>query len=280
MARQRITTMEDNGPPPKAAGVLYPGEVMHARLKPFGHRFVYSVFSLLVDIDRLAEIGRMTWLLKVNRRGLSSFHESDHVERQGETLRRFADRLLAAAGLEKPAARILLLAYPRIFGYVFNPISVYFCYDDAGALVAMIYAVRNTFGERHAYVAPIEPGDLSQAGVQQTRTKIFHVSPFIDMGARYHFHIMPPGKVVRLRIHETQSGEALLSATFAGQAQQLGTAQLAACLLKFPLMTWKIVAGIHWEALKLWLKGARFRSSPPAPEPASYRDQAAVEPGE
>ena len=273
--------MVDNGPPPKAAGVLYPGEVMHARLKPLGHRFVYTVFSLLVDIDRLAEIGRMTWLLKVNRRGLSSFHESDHVERQGETLRGFADRLLAAAGLEKPAARILLLAYPRIFGYVFNPISVYFCYDDAGALVALIYAVRNTFGERHAYVAPIEPGDLSQAGVQQTRTKIFHVSPFIDMGARYHFHIMPPGKVVRLRIHETQSGEALLSATFAGKAQPLGTAQLAACLLKFPLMTWKIVAGIHWEALKLWFKGARFRSSPPVADTVSYRDQAAAfEPGE
>jgi uncharacterized protein len=101
------------------------------------------------------------------------------------------------------------------------------------------------------------------------------------MAARYHFHILPPGKMVRLRIHEAESGEALLSATIAGQAQRLGTAQLAACLLKFPLMTWKIVAGIHWEALKLWLKGARFRSSPPTPEPASHRDQAAAaEPGE
>lgn len=281
MKRQRITTMTENGPPPQAAGVLYPGDVMHARLKPFGHRFVYSVFSLLVDIDRLAEMGSMTRLLRVNRRGLSSFHESDHVERDGETLRDFANRLLAGAGLAKPAARILLLAYPRILGYVFNPISVYFCYDDAGTLISMIYAVRNTFGERHSYVAPIEPGDLSPAGVRQTRTKIFHVSPFIDMGARYHFHILPPGKVVRLRIHETEKGEPLLSATFAGQGCPLGTSQLATCLLKFPLMTWKIVAGIHWEALKLWLKGARFRSSPPAPELTSYRDQgAAFEPGE
>jgi DUF1365 family protein len=101
------------------------------------------------------------------------------------------------------------------------------------------------------------------------------------MGTRYHFRIMPPGKVVRLRIHETEKGEPLLSATFAGENRPLGTPQLAACLLKFPLMTWKIVAGIHWEALKLWLKGARFRSSPPAPEPVSYRDEgAAFEPGE
>jgi DUF1365 family protein len=281
MTRQRVSTMAENGPPPQAAGVLYPGEVMHARLKPFGHRFTYSVFSLLVDIDRLAELGRASFLLGVNRRGLSSFHESDHVERPGETLRAFADRLLAGAGLTVPAARILLLAYPRILGYVFNPISVYFCYDRTDRLIAMIYAVRNTFGERHTYVAPVEAGDLSEAGVRQARTKIFHVSPFIDMGARYNFHVLPPGKVVRLRIHETEKGEPLLSATFVGESRKLGTAQLAGCLLKFPLMTWKIVAGIHWEALKLWLKGARFRSSPPAAEPVSYRDQAtAFEPGE
>ncbi|MBN9218622.1 MAG: DUF1365 domain-containing protein [Mesorhizobium sp.] len=281
MPKQRISTMLENGAPPQAAAALYPGEVMHARLKPFGHRFVYSVFSLLVDIDRLAELDRMTWLLKVNRAGLASFHESDHVERDGETLRCFADRLLAGAGLSEPAARILLLAYPRILGYVFNPISVYFCYGKAGTLIALIYAVRNTFGQRHTYVAPLEAGDLTPAGVRQTRTKIFPVSPFIDMGTRYHFHILPPGKVVRLRIHETENGEPLLSATFAGKNQPLGTARLAACLLKFPFMTWKIVAGIHWEALKLWLKGARFRSSPPAAEPVSYRDQAsAFEAGE
>lgn len=101
------------------------------------------------------------------------------------------------------------------------------------------------------------------------------------MSACYHFHIPPPGKAVRLRINETEKGEPLLVAAFTGDAQTLGTARLAACLLKFPLMTWKIVAGIHWEALKLWLKGARFRSSLPQPETVSYRDHgAAFEPGE
>jgi len=281
MSQARFTTMQANGAPPGAAGTLYPGEVMHHRLKPFGHRFTYKVFSLLIDIDRLPELGRMSRLLSVNKGNLASFHESDHVERQGETVRQFADRLLAGAGLGDKASRILLLAYPRIFGYVFNPISVYFCYDVDERLIALIYAVRNTFGERHTYVAPIEPGDLTEAGVRQSRTKIFHVSPFIDMGARYNFRILPPGKAVRLRIHETERGEPLLAATFVGEARTLDTRTLAICLLQFPLMTWKIVAGIHWEALKLWLKGARFHRSPPPPKPVSYRDEAgAFEPGE
>ncbi|QKC88832.1 DUF1365 domain-containing protein [Mesorhizobium sp. NZP2234] len=265
---ERITTLEQNGPPPQAAGVLYPGEVMHARLKPFGHRFVYRVFSLLVDIDRLAELGRMTWLLRVNRPGLASFHESDHVNTPGETLRAFVDGLLVDAGLGKPAARVLLLAYPRIFGYVFNPISVYFCYDAAGALIALIYAVRNTFGGRRIYVSPIRPGELGPAGVRQTQAKLFHVSPFIGMDARYHFRILPPGKTVRLRIHETENGEPLLAAAFAGTARPLATPDIGACLAKFPLMTLKIILGIHWEALKLWLKGARFHPSPETPEVA------------
>jgi DUF1365 family protein len=277
----RISTSGENGPPPDAPGVLYPGDVMHARLRPFGHRFVYRVFSLLVDLDRLKELDRMSALFSVNKPNLASFHESDHVERAGETIRAFADRLLAGAGIAEPAARILLLAYPRISGYVFNPISVYFAYGDDGSLIALIYSVRNTFGERHTYVAPVEPGELSEAGVRQTRTKIFHVSPFIDMGACYHFRVLPPGKVVRLRIHETEKGEPLLAATFVGEAKPLATPQLAACLLKIPFMTWKITAGIHWEALKLRLKGARFHKSPAPPKPVSYRDEgAALEPGE
>lgn len=273
MSGQRITTMDGNGPAPQAAGVLYPGKVMHQRLKPFGHRLDYSVFSLLVDIDRLGELDRMSKLLAVNRPGILSFHDSDHVERESETVRQFADRLLAQAGLGKPAARVLLLAYPRILGYVFNPISVYFAYDLQDRLIALIYAVRNTFGERHAYVAPILDGEIGPGGVRQERNKIFHVSPFIGMEARYHFRILPPGKTVRLRIHETQGGEPLLSATFKGDAQALSDRNLAINLLRFPLMTLKVMAAIHWEALKLWLKGAKFHRSPPPPSPASFRDK-------
>lgn len=269
---ERITSMAENGPPPPAAGTLYPGKVMHQRLKPFGHRFSYSVFSLLIDIDRLGELSRMSRLLSVNRPGMLSFRESDHVEIEGETLRHFADCLLAGAGLDAPAARILLLAYPRMFGYVFNPISTYFSYDIDDRLIAIIYAVRNTFGQRHSYVAPILPGEASPAGIRQTRTKIFHVSPFMDMGLRYHFRILPPGKTVRVRIHETAGKEPLLAATFNADAAPLNDTNLICCVLRFPFMTMKVMAGIHWEALKLWLKGARFRTSPPPPETASYHD--------
>ena len=279
MTRARISSMAQNGPPPRAAGALYIGEVMHQRLRPFGHRLAYRVFSLLVDLDRLDELDRMSPLFSVDAANLVAFRQSDHVA-EG-SVRAHADRLLAQAGLDRPAARILLLCYPRIFGYVFNPISVYFAYDDADVLVALIYAVRNTFGEKHTYVARIEPGDMSDAGVRQTRRKLFHVSPFVGMDARYHFHVLPPGETVRLRINETEAGEPLLAASFGGSVAQLNSAALTACLLKIPLMTWKITAGIHWEALKLWLKGARFHRSPPAPAPASFRDsEASTPPGE
>ena len=269
----RITTMEENGPPPTAHGTLYHGKVMHQRLSPFGHRFSYSVFSLLVDIDRLDELGRMSPLLGVNGRGILSFQESDHVEHEAETLQQYADRLLTLAGCEPTAARILLLAYPRIFGYVFNPISTYFAYNERNRLIAIIYAVRNTFGERHSYVAPVLPGEASAAGIRQTRAKIFHVSPFIDMDARYHFRVLPPGRTVKLRIHETAGDEPLLAATFNGSATALTSASLGKCLLRFPFMTLKIIAGIHWEALKLWRKGAKFHRSPPPPATASFRDE-------
>ena len=267
----RITTMAENGAPPTAAAVLYPGEVMHARLNPFGHRFVYTVFSLLIDLDRLHEAGRQSRLFSVNAPNLCTFRDADHSERPGETARDYADRLLADAGVARPA-KVLLLCYPRIFGYVFNPLAVYYCYDANGAIVAMIYAVRNTFGERHTYVAPVQPGELTDAGIRQERTKVFHVSPFIDMGARYHFRMLPPGRAVRMRIHETEDGKPLLAATFVGEERTLDDRSLAVCLLKIPLMTWKIMAGIHWEALRLWLKGAKFHKSPPAPATASYRD--------
>jgi uncharacterized protein len=278
---RRITTMTENGGPPDAAIALYPGEVMHARLKPFVHRFTYKVFSLLIDLDRLAEAGRKSPLFAVNRRGLVSFYEADHAEIEGESLRTMADRLLAQAGLRAPAARILLLAYPRMLGYVFNPLSVFFAYDADGQLLAAIYRVRNTFGEHHSYVARVEEGQLSEAGLRQERTKIFHVSPFIPLGARYHFRILPPGKAVRLRIHETEAGEPLLAATFVGEKKSFTTASLLAALARTPLMTWKVVYAIHWQALKIWLKGATFHTSPPPPEPVSFHDQeGAFRPGE
>ncbi len=257
--------MSGNGPPPEAAAALYVGDVMHQRMKPFGHRFRYRVFSLLVDLDRLHHVDRQSRLFSVNRGNLVSFHECDHAGNQG--IRSYADDLLAHAGLR--AARILLVCYPRVFGYVFNPIAVYYAYDYADDLIAMVYEVRNTFGERHSYVCPVQLGDLSQGGLRQACDKLFHVSPFIGMGTRYHFRMLPPGKEIRWRILETDADGPLLAATFSGRRLPLTTITLARLMISIPLLTVKIVAGIHWEALKLWLKGARYLARPAPPAPVS-----------
>lgn len=247
--------------PPDAA-VLYVGDVMHARLKPMSHRFSYRVMSLLVDLDRLDEADRMTPLFGVNRRALYSFHERDHGPRDGTSLRAHVDRQLAAHGVDLSGGRVLLLAYPRIAGYVFNPLAVYYCYDRAGAVAALIYEVRNTFGEMHTYVCPLGPGEQSPSGIRQERDKIFYVSPFIEMGMRYRFRMHAPDDVVKVRILETDAEGPLLSATFFGARKHLTTASLFAAFCYLPFMTLKVIGGIHYEAVRLWLKGARLQPRP------------------
>lgn len=255
-----------NGPTPDAAAALYVGDIMHQRMKPFGHRFRYRVFSLLVDLDRLDEADRASMLFSVNRGNLVSFYERDHADAGNTRLRIYADRLLTQAGLDR-ADRILLVCYPRILGYVFNPLCIYHACDAGGALVAMIYEVRNTFGERHSYVCPVGRGEMSESGLRQSCDKLFHVSPFIGVAARYHFRILPPGAEIRWRILETDNEGPLLSATFSGRQEPLTSASLLRLTASIPFLTVKIVAGIHWEALKLWLKGARYIRRPaPPPE--------------
>ena len=241
-----------------AAAALYFGDVMHARLKPMGHRFSYRVMSLLIDLDRLDEADRQSPLFAVNRAALYSFNEADHGERDGSSLRAYAQRCAAAGGIDLTGGRVLLLCYPRLFGYTFNPLSAYFCYSADGELALIIYEVRNTFGELHAYVLPVRPGEISQAGVRQQQDKLFYVSPFVEMATRYHFRVSPPGHSVKLRILETDREGPLLSAAFSGRRRSLTTAALLRSLFSLPFVTFKIVAAIHWEALRLWLKGARL----------------------
>jgi uncharacterized protein len=259
------------GMPSEPAASLYFGEVMHARLKPIGHRFSYRVMSLLIDLDRLDAADRQTRLFGVNRAALYSFHEKDHGERDGSALRIYAQRRAAECGVDLTGGRVLLLCYPRLLGFAFNPLSAYFCYRADGELALMIYEVRNTFGDIHAYALAVKPGELSDAGLRQQQDKLFYVSPFIDMPMRYHFRISPPAADVKLRILETDSAGPLLAATFHGRRRDLGAAQLLGSFCALPLVTLKIVAAIHWEALRLWIKGARLvpRSIAAAGPPAS-----------
>ena len=256
-------------PPPADAASLYVGDVMHARLKPFGHRFSYRVFSMLLDLDRLREAEQSASMFSVGRFNLVSFAPRDHGPRDGSDLRVHVERLLAAQGLAAPA-RILLLAYPRILGFTFNPLAVYYCYDAQGRITSLIYEVRNTFGGMHPYVLPVTDGALDGRGLRQEQSKLFYVSPFLHMDHRYLFRMRPPGQTVHIRILECDAQDPVLAATFQGERQALTTATLARACLALPFMTFKVVAAIHWQALKLWLKGAKYipESSSAAPQPA------------
>jgi uncharacterized protein len=249
-----------------AAAALYFGEVMHARLKPMGHRFSYRVMSLLIDLDRLSEADRKSALFGVNRAALYSFQEADHGRRDGSPLRAYVQRCAAKHDIDLTGGRVWLLCYPRLFGYTFNPLSVYFCYHADGGLALVIYEVRNTFGDIHAYVLPVKPGEISAAGIRQQQDKLFYVSPFVEMAMRYHFRISPPGDTVKLRILETDREAPLLAATFHGRRYALTTPALLRAFFALPLVSLKIVAAIHWQALRLWLKGARLV---PRPDPAT-----------
>ncbi|GAB2187096.1 DUF1365 domain-containing protein [Roseibium sp. LAB1] len=253
--------LHDNGPPPDPAASLFMGTVMHHRMKPREHRFSYKVFSILIDLDRLDEASGSSPLFSVNRFNLLSFHQKDHGLRDGTDLRSHVDRLLATEGLEAPA-RILLLAYPRMLGYGFNPLSVYYAYDRSDHLVALVYEVRNTFGGLHTYVAPVRTGQSTDAGIRQDQKKLFYVSPFVSMEQHYFFRMMPPGKTVRVRILEKDTDGPLLSATFSGTRHPLTTSSILRACLRVPLLSYKVISAIHWEAFKIWRKRVPFHARP------------------
>lgn len=233
---------------------LYIGRVMHARLKPARHRFRHRVFSLLLDVDELPALAHRLRLFSHNRFNLFSFRDRDHGEKDGESPRRWAERQLAENGLQGSAARLQVLCFPRMYGYVFNPLSVWFCHRADGQLGALIYEVHNTFGERHTYVRRVMPGDGARGVVAQSADKEFYVSPFIDMGARYAFRVRPPGERVAVVIREYDGEGELLRATLSGERRPLTDGALLRALVSHPLMTLKVTAAIYWHALRLWRK--------------------------
>jgi hypothetical protein len=245
---------------------IYFGKVMHRRLRPFGHRFVYRVFSVYLDIDRLAEIAAGSRLFAHNCFNLFSFHDRDHGRRDGSALRPWIDGQLKRGGLDIAGGRVMLLCFPRLFGYVFNPLSVFFCYAASGQLVAILYEVKNTFGEQHCYLIAAPRRNTSTSWLDQEIDKRFYVSPFIDMQATYRFRLREPGAKLSLTIREFGSDGELLIATQHGIRRPFSDAVLLKAFVLYPLMTLKVIAAIHWQALQLWRKGERVRvhTAPPA----------------
>jgi uncharacterized protein len=249
------------------SSALYVGSVMHRRVKPRAHRLRYRMFWMLFDLDEIGVLSRRLRLFSRERFNLFSFHNADHGDGSGRSLREQAETLLSAAGCDLNGGAIRLLCMPRILGYVFNPISVYYCYGRADTLVALIYEVHNTFGQRHSYVIPVdfaERGTLSQRCV-----KALYVSPFIGMDITYDFRVREPEERISLSIQAEGPTGPVIIASLAGERRNLSDRSLARVFVTHPLLTLKVVAGIHWDALKLFLKGVQLHPRPAVPSPPS-----------
>ena len=241
---------------------LYVGPVTHRRFKPKTHALKYRVFMLLLDLDELPSLFARLQLLRQGRFGLMSFRARDHGDKAHNDLKTYVAARLSEAGVAG-GGPIRLLCMPRVLGYGFNPLSVYFCHDIEGCLTAILYEVRNTFGQRHTYmIATPEDGPDP---VQQTAPKRFYVSPFMDMDLTYVFDVAPPGEAVRITIQVRDDTGPVLTAAFAGQRRELTDKALFHAWITHPLLTLKVMAGIHWEAVKIVAKGFRFNGRPPLP---------------
>lgn len=242
---------------------LYTGTVVHQRFRPKPHRLRYRMAQLLVDIDEVdALAGRLRFFSR-NRFNLITFHDCDYGDRSGSDLRGQIEALLRIAGIVFDGGSIRLLTMPRILGHVFNPISTWFCHARDGRLCATVYEVTNTFGDRHFYAIR---ADADAGAVHQSCDKALYVSPFMDMDMRYDFALKPPGEAVSLTVTGSDPGGKLIVASFAGKRQTLNDRALLGLLLGLPLLTLRVVAGIHWEALKLWMKGIGVRRHPEPPQ--------------
>lgn len=235
---------------------LLTGTVMHHRLRPVENRFAYPVFFLRLPLTRLAEAR-----IAINRPGLASFHFRDHGARDGSHPLAWIRALLEREGIAADG-EVWLHCFPRVLGYVFNPVSFWFCEDRSGRLRAVLAEVNNTFGERHAYLL---------AGDALETRKQFHVSPFLPVAGRYRFAFVADGARHVARIDYLDEDGPQLLTSIAGRAQPLTRWVLARALIGQPMLTFGVMARIHWQALKLWLKGAPFHRKPAPPGTALSR---------
>ena len=233
---------------------IYNGTVIHKRFKPKVHFFKYKVFSLLIDLSELNDLEKKINFFSYNKFNLISFFDKDHGDRDGSSLIEWVKRNLKENKINSDNIKIKLLCYPRILGYVFNPLSVFYIYDKDEKLISILYEVKNTFGEQHTYIFKMENNNLLNHGCK----KKFHVSPFIEMDCNYFFKILKPGEKISVIIDQYQTDEKILYASQDGQRVDFNTKELIKSYLKHPLMTFKIISAIHFEAFKLWVKGIKF----------------------
>ena len=234
---------------------IYSGNVVHKRFKPKIHSFKYKVFSLLIDLSELELLDKNLKIFSYNKFNIVSFYDGDHGARDGSSIRGWVIDNLKKNYIDTKNIQIKLLCYPRIFGYVFNPLSVFYIYDNNSNLISVMYEVKNTFGEQHTYIFKT---DIDQNLIQHMCKKKFHVSPFIQMDCIYFFRLLKPGKKISVIIDQNDQEGKILYASQDGVRCELTNANFIKSYLKHPLMTFKIILAIHFEAFKLWSKGIKF----------------------
>ena len=233
---------------------IYNGEVNHTRFKPVKHFLNYKTFSLLIDLDEIEQLDKSISIFSHNKFNIFSFYNKDHGDRDGSCLKKWVISNLKKYKIEGNISKIKILCYPRIFGYVFNPLSIFYCYEN-DKLKSIFYEVKNTFNEQHTYIFKIKDGEE----IKQKCKKKFYVSPFMDMETFYNFKLINPNQRLSVMIKQTDAEGTVLTATQTGDKKEFNFKQLLINFFRYPLMTLKIISSIHFEALLLWKKGAIYR---------------------
>ena len=233
---------------------IYEGKVIHKRFKPKYHYFKYNVFSLFLDLDEINLIQKKIKIFSNNSFNILSFCDKDHGPRDGSNLKNWVIENLKSNNIKFENIKVKLLCYPRIFGYVFNPLSIFFVYDNHSKIIAVLYEVKNTFGEQHTYIFKVEDENI----ITNSCDKKFFVSPFIEMKSKYSFRIIKPEKKLSVSIEQSDMEGKLLYASQDGVAKEINNKNMLLSYISHPLMTFKVIAAIHFEALKLWLKGVKL----------------------
>ena len=229
---------------------IYNGTVIHKRFKPKIHFFKYKVFSLLIDLSELNNLDKKVGFFSYNKFNLISFFDKDHGDRDGSSVINWVKKNLKENDVNCENIRIKLLCYPRILGYVFNPLSIFYVYDKNDKLISLLYEVKNTFGEQHTYIFKAQ----DEKTVQNKCKKKFYVSPFIEMDCEYHFKTLNPREQLSVVINQNDKDGKLLFASQDGISKDFNNKNLILSYLTHPLMTFKIIGAIHYEAFKLWAK--------------------------
>ena len=234
---------------------IYNGQVIHKRFKPKEHFFKYKVFSLLLDLSELNLLDKELKIFSYNKFNILSFYDIDHGPRDGTSLISWVKENLNSNNINSNEIKIKLLCYPRVWGYIFNPLSIFFVYDKNSKLISILYEVKNTFGEQHTYVFKI---DKDNQLFEHSCKKKFHVSPFIEMNCLYYFKILKPTDKLSVVINQNDDSGKLLFASQDGLKNELNNKNLMISYISNPLMSFKIIGAIHFEALKLWIKGIKL----------------------